>query len=226
MIEVPITERTQSYIQCPKCKENYEAGFGVRHLLIMRNTSFGPWYCNSCGTKISGEIKDGRVFIVEHPESERKRSIAVLLRRNNLYLVVKGMAFRDKDKDEEEHQRFYYEEHTCSMNYMREIIEVWESRYDKLEVDPHGLFEYVRSVENDCDREQDWECVFPELKQAEQENNLRTIAKEIAQALCPGNTSRLQIMYLGSDKKETTDRAGWGKKIIEDMIERILSERL
>lgn len=55
-----------------------------------------------------------------------------------IYIVVKSNS-NDFDK------RDHYEEHTCPINYLRNIVEVFEG----VEADPHGLFKYIESVQTD-----------------------------------------------------------------------------
>ena len=68
-----------------------------------------------------------------------------------IYLVVKGMRMEspDKPKTEEEHRehsRYFYEEHTCPVNYLRDTLSVIHGNPWKCDDDPHGLFKYIGEV--------------------------------------------------------------------------------
>lgn len=134
------------YITCPHCgAEGHEGPGGVSHLLKM-NTSFGPWYCETCGYSIRGEVKDGNVT-VEPNEDKRLKTLVLLRKEHNgevIYLVVRGGCFvktneRNIDKTNNE---YLYNEHTCPVNYLNrsEFIIVDGNE------DPHGLFEYVDAI--------------------------------------------------------------------------------
>ena len=56
-------------------------------------------------------------------------------------LLVKGMALLPHN-NEEDHQRFFYDEHTCPTNFMPNVVKVIDADGDE---DPHGVFAFVKS---------------------------------------------------------------------------------
>ena len=89
---------------------------------------------------------------------ESKTPTLVLLKRNGIYLVVNGYGNGN--------DAYFYNEHTCPTNYMQDVEAVI---YEK-DADPHGVFEWVATI----DKPEDWDCapeefeewckLFPELK--------------------------------------------------------------
>jgi hypothetical protein len=150
---------TKRFLSCPECKA--EMGT-VEHLIefaLQHGEPYmaGPWSCDQCGIAYDLQVwKDGRVEVQPSPHRGRKITTAVLLRlrpellKGPLYLVVEGMRFEPNgvpalgiapDDKEFEHAKYYYELHTCPVNYFRctEKIIVGDDK----EHDPHGLFELV-----------------------------------------------------------------------------------
>jgi len=151
-IKAKISEIIKHYITCPyeDCKAEGEEGPGsITHLLDC-DTSFGPWYCKKCHRGIFGDIMKGEIFL--HFPNERQKEMGmdsskpslVLLRLDplpqSLFLVVKGIMHGDKI--DHENNAYYYNEHTCPTNYLQdaEVVIIGKDN------DPHGLFEYVKSV--------------------------------------------------------------------------------
>ena len=92
----------------------------------------------------------------------------VLLKRNGVYLIVNGNKMLGIDKEEAEHQdQYYYNEHTCPTNYMQDVEAVI---YEK-DADPHGVFEWVATIDKPEDWEygpeefEEWCKLFPELRE-------------------------------------------------------------
>ncbi len=66
-----------------------------------------------------------------------------------VYFVVEGMRFedegpfRDDDITNEEHKQFYYEEHSCPVNWLKPTMVYFDG-----DTDPHGLIEFVSTVDS------------------------------------------------------------------------------
>ena len=95
----------------------------------------------------------------------------VLLKRNGIYLVVNGHG-------DAEHDMYFYNEHTCPTNYMGDVEAVI---YEK-DADPHGVFEWVATIDKPEDfeeglpREFNELCVlFPELMEDQKMNQDQSI---------------------------------------------------
>ena len=149
---VDIQTRTERFFNCLSCGQG---DFEVHHLIDGELTTWGTWFCDDCGEGHRGVAGNGVVSAeltgtrVDHP--------AVLLKLNpeagDVYLIVRGhywpghnngapmpeKPFTDKG------QRYYYDEGTCPTNYLKDVITIMHTgKYPS--ADPHGVFEYVRSV--------------------------------------------------------------------------------
>ncbi|MGD0968650.1 MAG: hypothetical protein ABR949_10215 [Candidatus Aquilonibacter sp.] len=76
-----------------------------------------------------------------HPFHAPLHKTLVLLRIANVYFVIEGMAGNDKP-DPNEHGEYYYTLHTCPEDYIKGV----EAIVQDGDFDPHGCFEYVRSI--------------------------------------------------------------------------------
>lgn len=142
---------THHFILCPHCGKGESR---IDHLFYSGG-SFGPWYCDECGKAFRGEIREipgfadnqwievhGKQVMVEAIEGGRSLEIA-FLRLGNVLFAVKGVRLQDDDDDAHyDHQRYYYEEHTCPMNIVSEALEVYDETGDG---DKHGMFKYLGS---------------------------------------------------------------------------------
>jgi hypothetical protein len=84
-----------------------------------------------------------------------------------IYFVVEGLSEWPLSLDEmNQHQKYFYEQHTCPTNFIRIPLIAVDG-----DVDPHGIFEFVEAVwmmdeydSADCD---EYLCeVFPQIKSA------------------------------------------------------------
>lgn len=142
MKKVATTIEVHHFVCCPACGEDSHR---VDHLFEDANThgscDFGPWYCSECGAAFRGQVVGTDVFTELIPEKRKDRSL-VLLKYNNLLLMVEGMYFDGKlDK---ENDRYFYEEHTCPVNFMHNVEAVVD--LESNEPDPHGMFEYIGTM--------------------------------------------------------------------------------
>jgi hypothetical protein len=132
---------TKNYSICPCCGEKDSS---IDHLLGKNTQTW--WYCDTCGGRYKIEFKsDGSVFV--EPTGEKVNKHFVLLRNGDLGLVVEGMSFSPSDESVEYHHEYYYNEHTCPINYMKHILAVIDLKYQ--DQDPHGIFEYVTTLDYD-----------------------------------------------------------------------------
>ncbi len=129
-----IVTETLHYVLCPHCQKGKSR---ICHLFGQK-ISFGPWFCDECGTGFVGTVDDRKVTV--EVCKTRKDISTVFLRRDNLVLVVEGMDWGH----EESNSKFYYEQHTCPTNYLSSTREVFD--LDTGEADPHGIFTFVGEV--------------------------------------------------------------------------------
>lgn len=134
MIQNPF-QKSERYIRCPGCGKSEHQ---VSHLPLGTETA---WYCDDCGVRfrlrvISADCVNCEVIPVE---SKEKR-LVTLRSAGPVTLLVEGMVLLPND-DEEGHERFFYDEHTCPTNYMRKVVKVIDAEGDE---DPHGVFAFVK----------------------------------------------------------------------------------
>lgn len=105
----------------------------------------------------------------EDSKTEHSRSMALLRfdgKNGPVFFVMDHDRYNDGSMDSDEanqsHQRYFFEEHSCPTNWLRECVAVIEGG----NCDPHGFLEFVRAVDvpNDFDVDEDgqWQHLFPE----------------------------------------------------------------
>lgn len=74
---------------------------------------------------------------------EHEYTYFVLLQHGDLEFLVEWHSKKPIETDEEiQHQKYWYEEHTCPTNWLDNVIEIWY----KGERDPHGAFRFKNIV--------------------------------------------------------------------------------
>jgi hypothetical protein len=136
---------------CPKCDEVFQkipvdelARFRERQA---RNSSTRQsWQCSGCLTQLMFDFESDTIQTLEEGYPDSVSKTLTLLRLDPLdkpvYLIVEGSVFYNKDGKYNKDQSYYYNEHTCPTNYLQNTFKVYVGDND----DPHGLFEFVRSV--------------------------------------------------------------------------------
>ncbi|WP_435018516.1 hypothetical protein TA3x_000490 [Tundrisphaera sp. TA3] len=132
------------YIKCPACGISE---YRVCHLFGGRIPyNFGPWHCDDCGAVFTGRINSPNDIELEVDDSQRDIPVFDVLvmppQQHPLYLIVKAMAYGGDVKS----KQFLYEEHTCPINWTRDILKL----VIEGDNDPHGLFEYIKTVNADA----------------------------------------------------------------------------
>lgn len=118
--------------------------YRISHLDV--GDTFGPWYCDAsrCGYAFSGVITEYGADVTR--EDSRRVYTTVTLRAERPFtLIVRGMRF-EPDSAPEDHQRYFYEEHTCPTNLLSDIVRFIDETGNE---DPHGIFTYVKTEEGD-----------------------------------------------------------------------------
>jgi ribosomal protein L37AE/L43A len=174
----PARTSTRIHVHCPNCGEEdirVDHLFGDKH----RPVSFGPWSCKHCGRSYQGRVLEGNAVEVAVRDEQDIPTLSLLVLKPEdapVFFVVKGSRSvnpnRPSDRDEHESNRFLYEEHSCPTNFIRCEAIIADS-----DSDPHGVFEYVRTVDcpphpddnnsdrawpDDNDSDRAWYAIFPE----------------------------------------------------------------
>lgn len=142
-INVIVQAKIQLHIPCPSCTEGR---WRADQLTIGQSTT---WSCSECSNQARiRRIADDEFETV--PTGRKDTPITVTLRSmTEPPITVKVNAWKyahsqDLSKEEfEEGARYFYDEHTCPTNWLRDIKQI-EFKGD---TDPHGVFEFV-SVED------------------------------------------------------------------------------
>ncbi len=137
MTQEPIA-RTKHHILCPHCSQgeatvdHCEPGFVSR------------WVCDECGGHYRIE-RPGKSFQFLL-EPLLQKTLVTLESKGPVRLIVEGMSHTLKDgkPDPEDHDEFFYNEHTCPTNFMHNVVKVVDPA-DGNE-DPHGIFAYVSTA--------------------------------------------------------------------------------
>lgn len=135
---------TQLFLVCPNCGERKER---VDHIAVGR--SAGPWACGFCH-RYYRFVRTGPETVEVEQLEQRETPVTVTLRSRTvppitlkLHTWKYGHSQEDSAEEYAEHQRYFYNEHTCPTNFMRNVEKiVFEG-----DEDPHGVFEFV-SVED------------------------------------------------------------------------------
>lgn len=159
------------FIICPWCEE--QSGCRVDHLYDGSSFAhgFGPWYCAECRKGFTGKVNSpGDVDINKYISREtRTRSMALLKldgKEGPVFFVMDHDRYNptgiETDQENQEHQKFFFESHSCPTNWLRECVAV----IDQGDADPHGFLEFVRAVDVptdfDSDDDDNWHKLFPE----------------------------------------------------------------
>jgi hypothetical protein len=138
-----VEPKQQRYLDCPHCGGSK---FVVEHLFDdLNDKSFkgkreaGPWGCKSCGGYFNLTVfADGTLDITL--ETQKSVPITVLLeippQKESIFLKVASETYGRPVTDD--HNRYFYEEHTCPINWTRCVTEIKIGDDD----DPHGLAKY------------------------------------------------------------------------------------
>ncbi len=138
-IPAVLESETKNYLKCPECSSRIGS---VDHL--KEGTRFGIWYCQSCGTAVSGTVLKTGIDIVVH-DDERSTPSLTLLRTSHplstgdyVYIVVREVLFPGFNSPE--HLSYWYNEHSCPTNYLG--LQIFEG----CNSDPHGLLQWVDTI--------------------------------------------------------------------------------
>ena len=139
-------QRTTTHAVCPWC--GHEAGC-IDHLIGL--TTQTTWYCDTCGHAYALQFDASGVVAISQAPGRNISTTDVLVlppQDTPVYFVVPGMRFEgraDEDvRDEAAHKHYFYEEHSCPVNWLRPEMVSHEGNSD-----PHGLLRFVVSVDSE-----------------------------------------------------------------------------
>lgn len=127
----PVVKITR-HATCPWCQAASESP--VDHLIEQETQTV--WYCDNCGESYGLMFHLGKMWTAKVP-NRRCDDIAILLRHDDIGLIVKGMEFSDSPGG----HAYFYDEGTCPTNYLKDVIRIIDLKTD--DTDPHGIFKFV-----------------------------------------------------------------------------------
>lgn len=162
---------TTVYAACPNC--GFDRAHSVGHILADRSSnwrsSFGPWACDECGVSVTGKVNDDNSVDFELTEGQQVACYTLLKiepQTAPVYFVISDKDYNRRLGSEPfEGTDYYYNEHTCPINWLRnQVVQV----ISEGDTDPHGLATYVNSMDvppgfdESTAGDNDWRALFPE----------------------------------------------------------------
>ena len=178
---------TTTYFNCPNC--GVQSKEPIDHIVAFLDNpswqqaisrgnypNFGPWGCHECGVNVSGIVrsKDDVELTIKPGTDVKVWDVLVLQPQTKpVYFIVDAKDYSRKPGELcSDNKSYFYDEHTCPTNWIRNV----ERIVIEADTDPHGLFEFVESVDQDTVKEklhdgqnpeestyELWEKVFPHL---------------------------------------------------------------
>jgi ribosomal protein L37AE/L43A len=178
-VKATIVTETKTYFNCPNCGERSTSS--IDHIIEYLDKpdwkqaiqdrhqypTFGPWSCSHCGVGTRGTVysKDNIALQITEETSVKCWDLLVLPpQKHAVYFIVDAKDYGRGGKGKSvpfEGKEYYYNEHTCPTNWIGQVERII-SEHDE---DPHGLFEYVESMDKDesiGDEELNWQEIFPQ----------------------------------------------------------------
>lgn len=144
---------TKTYVVCPCCDGNLGS---IDHLMGNKVGSTWLWYCDGCGARVKFAMEGNEVVSTE-PTGEKSVRTIDFLKHGDIGLIVEGMAFAKDGKVDLDGKEYWYNEHTCPTNYLKNVLAIVDLKTD--DYDPHGIFEYVGTTQWNP-QVSDWNCSF------------------------------------------------------------------
>lgn len=134
---------TKTFLICPHC--GFHTDSSIDHL--SEGKSFGPWYCRDCNKGFSGKIH-GSSVVLEKLNSMVIRTLDLVVlepQSEPVYFVLSRSHPAIEDENEaHQHLDYLYGEHLCPVNVVSDVAMICIGG----DCDRHGLFQYVRSIED------------------------------------------------------------------------------
>lgn len=133
--------RTKRYFLCPECGDHQ---FTVEHLFEgpcavtagAQKRTAGPWYCDNCGAGWRLSYDANGVDVEPHTDRQRTQYVILELPPQTEPVRFKVKWFRFTPEIDEDRARYYFQEHTCPVNWLRSVEDVSIGK----DSDPHGLW--------------------------------------------------------------------------------------
>ena len=136
-MQAQLTKETTTYVHCPSCENKCST---VDHLT---DGFVSSWVCENCGVMYDIKMEEGIISVSSTNKINTKKF--VFFKNSNIGLIVKITSF----DSEQEQMQYFYDEHTCPINYMSNVIAV--INLETGDDDPHGIFEYCGSSDYPAD---------------------------------------------------------------------------
>jgi len=153
--------RTKTYAVCPHCGEDAGA---VDH--VLGRSLETAWYCESCGGQYGLRLTPYEVEVTRLEGRMVKTADVLRLdpQAKPVYFVVPGRRYEPADPlvPEEDRHAFYYEEHSCPVNWLKPVMVFYDG-----DTDPHGLIQFVSSTDARAMGDGEAESVYAERIQAD-----------------------------------------------------------
>ena len=145
-VRVEVLPITRYYIKCPDCGN--ETAHQIGHLLG-KDTTFGPWACSECGTRIRGTLSNKGAFIeiADGTKDEKALLLVKVAGTDPPVFFIFPDTIRNGENPEDINRSYYVNEGTCPSNLTRFPV------ICNGETDPHGVLEFVQIVR----RPDDWD---------------------------------------------------------------------
>ena len=139
-----VQAKNKLYLGC--VTENCEGEWSVGHITAATSVD---WSCDTCHVRFHIQRLNAWDFRIESTGMSDLPVTVTLRSATEPPITLKLNAWKypysqhDTKEEFEEHERYYFNEHTCPTNYMNQIEQI-EIEGD---IDPHGVFEFI-SVED------------------------------------------------------------------------------
>lgn len=137
------------YVRCPNCLKGEHR---IDHLLGEPGRKAGPWHCDECGVAFNIEVISASVVKTAATTKKIFKTEAHLVLEDPsllpLTIIVRGIVFGEVGQDiatliEQRDQSYFYEEHSCATNFLRDVEKVITADGDD---DRHGLFRWEKTL--------------------------------------------------------------------------------
>ena len=147
---VGILIETKRYAACPECGGKVGS---IEHLDGDDIHQLGPCFCEGCGR--GWRIRTNGRDVCDMEIDERRRwmpaTVTMVLppQKESIVLTLLAHTFDERDKEFGAGDAYFYDEHTCPTNWMRDVAEIRIGD----NADPHGLFKFEKIQRGHLERD-------------------------------------------------------------------------
>jgi hypothetical protein len=143
---------TKRYASCLECGDKVGS---IEHLDGDDIREIGPWFCESCGR--GWWIRTNGRDVCDMVLDERRRwipataTVTLVLppQKDPIVLTLHARVYDELGKEFGEGCAYFYDEHTCPTNWMRDVAEI----RIRDNADPHGLFKFQKIQRGHLERD-------------------------------------------------------------------------